>query len=175
MEPRFLVAIGGFSGSGKTSVAVGLQKRLPNTIHLDSDRTRKEIFGVPETTRLSPEAYTPEATRRVIAEMERRVKEHIAAGKNVIVSALFSPAPSRTAVEALADAADARFIGIWLQADLNVLFDRVKKRVGDASDAGVDIVKMQVADETETVAWPMVDATLPPEDVVAAALRIIGE
>ncbi len=172
-EKPFLIAIGGFSGSGKTSVAAALQKNLPDTVHLDSDRTRKRIFGVAETMPLPPDAYTPEATRGVIAETERQVKEHIATGRNVVISATFTPAPSRVAVEALAHAVEARFVGIWLQADLSVLFVRVKKRVGDASDAGVEVVKSQMENETETVAWPMVDATLAPEAIMAAVLRMI--
>ncbi len=174
MEKPFLLAIGGLSGSGKTSLAAALLKRLPNAVHLDSDRTRKAFFGVAETTRLSEQAYTPEATRRVIAEVERQASEHIAAGKNVIVSATFSPAPSRRQVEKLARTADARFTGIWLQTDLNILIDRVERRKGDASDAGARIVQMQAELEAGDVTWPVVDAALPPEEVAAAVMRILG-
>ncbi len=175
MEKPLLIAIGGFSGSGKTSAAEALQKRLPNAEHLDSDRVRKALFGVAETTRLPPEAYTTEATRRVISEMERRMALNIAEGKNVIVSALFSPAVSRHEVEKLANKTGARFVGIWLGADLNVLLSRVKKRTGGLSDANAEILKAQAEAENGTIAWPLVDAALAPEDVIAAALRIVGE
>ncbi|MBU6475556.1 MAG: AAA family ATPase [Alphaproteobacteria bacterium] len=175
MRSPLLIAVGGFSGSGKTSLAAALQQRLPDTVHLDSDRARKALFGVSETTRLPPSAYTQEATRRVIDAMERRVREHVAAGRNVVISALFSPAASRRDAENLAAETNARFAGLWLRADLRVLVGRVEKRAGNVSDAGAEIVRRQVAEGTETVLWPMLDATLPPDEVLAAALRMIGE
>jgi predicted kinase len=168
-----LIAIGGLSGSGKTSLAAALQPVIPNTVHLDSDRTRKEIFGVPATTRLPKEAYSPEATHRLVAEMTKRVKENIASGKNVIVSAAFLPPESRAEEEKLAHETGARFIGIWLQADMNALLDRVSKRVGDASDATADILKMQVAEGTGAITWPVIDAGLSREDILKAALKLV--
>jgi len=169
-----LIAVGGLSGSGKTSLARALLAGVPNAVHLDSDRTRKELFGVSETTRLPPEAYSSQATFRLIKEMERRVKAHIAAGQSVIVSTTFQSAKSRHEQEKLAQETGAKFIGLWLQADLSVLFDRVAKRVGDASDAGVDIVKMQASRSAGDIAWPVINADQSREEVINAAVKIIS-
>ncbi len=171
-KPR-LIAVGGMSGSGKTSLASALLEFVPNAVHLDSDLTRKEIFGVSATTRLPTEAYSSEATQRVVDEMARRVKENIIAGKNVIVSATFLSPQSRAEEENLAAEAGAKFTGIWLQADLKVLFDRVAKRVDDASDAGVDIVKLQSSKDSGVIDWAIVNASQPRESVVSDALKII--
>lgn len=172
--PPALIAIGGFSGSGKTSLAKALAIFLTNAVHLDSDKVRKEIFGVPETTRLPPGAYTGEATRRVINEMLSRTKEGLSAGKNVVVSALFNTVESRAEEESIAKACGAVFAGIWLQTDVTVLFDRVAKRSNDASDATVEIVKEQTAKNPGPIGWEIIDANAPLEEVLRASLKSIS-
>lgn len=169
-----LIAIGGMSGSGKTSLAGALQKEIPNSVHLDSDRTRKALFGVDATEHLPPEAYSAEATARVVAEMERRAEESLAAGKTVIVSATFLSPAARADEEKLAAEAGVIFTGIWLETNLATLFDRVAKRTGDASDATADIVKMQAGRDHGAIDWNVIDAGQPREDVVAAARAVIG-
>lgn len=134
--------------------------------HLDSDRTRKEIFGVPETTHLPPDAYSPEATQKVVDEMDRRVRENLAAGKTVVVSATFLSPSTRERQKRLADDCGVPMVGIWLRADLSVLFDRVAKRVNDASDADIKIVEMQSKRPPGDIEWPTVDANLSPDQVL---------
>ena len=171
-QPR-LIAVGGMSGSGKTTLAAALAQNIPDAVHLDSDRTRKEIFGVSETTRLPPEAYSAEATKRLIAEMDGRVKKFLAAGKTAIVSATFLSDKTRAQQESLAQTNNAQFIGLWLEADLQVLFDRVAKRVDNPSDAGVDIVQRQKNNAPSAASWSKINATQPAEDVVKEALKVI--
>lgn len=169
----FLIAIGGLSGSGKTSLALSLADKIPNSVHFDSDRTRKEIFGVPLTERLPPEAYSPEATGKLIAETERRVKEALAAGKTVILSAAFYPPQDRARQEQLAAECGADFMGIWLDVDVATLLDRVAKRVNDVSDATGKIVEMQAKVDTGPINWAVIDARQPREAVAAIALSLI--
>lgn len=164
-----LVAIGGFSGSGKTALAAALAQDLPDTVHFDSDRVRKELSGVAPETRLPPEAYTHEATLRLIAEMDRRVRGALASGKNVFVSALFDTPKSRAEEEALAAACGADFSGLWLQAGQEVLIARVNLRKGDVSDATADIVRQQMDIDTGAITWALLDAALPQETILAQA------
>ncbi len=168
-----LIAIGGLSGSGKTSLGAALLDVVPNAVHLDSDRIRKEIFGVAETVPLPQEAFSSEATYRVIKETTRRIKENIAAGRSVIASNIFVSHKSRISEEKLAQAVGADFIGLWLQADLSVLFDRVAKRVDNVSNAGEAVVKMQAAKDPGDIAWAVIDANQPREAVIGAAVKII--
>lgn len=167
-----LIGIGGMSGTGKTTLAAALAKAVPNAVHIDSDRTRKEIFGVSETTRLPPEAYAPEVTQRVIDEMGRKTKENLAAGRTVILSATFLSPQARAEQERLAAECGAPFIGLWLRADLKILFDRVSQRVGSASDAGVEIVEMQSKKPPGDIRWAVIDAALPRGRVLAEALKM---
>jgi hypothetical protein len=79
--PACLVAIGGLSGSGKTTIAAALAPlvgAVPGAIVLRSDEIRKQICGVPSLTRLSPEAYTNEITNRVYETLTERMHLNIA-------------------------------------------------------------------------------------------------
>ena len=61
--PR-MVAVGGLSGTGKSTLAAALAADIgpsPGAVHLRSDVERKAMLGVEETHRLGPEAYTAEA------------------------------------------------------------------------------------------------------------------
>lgn len=168
-----LITVSGLSGSGKSTVAKALAALLPNTVYLDSDETRKEIFGVPHTQKLPPEAYTPEATQKLIDETARRIRDHIAAGKNVVQSVMLVSGVARDRQEELAREAGAEFQGIWLTAGARILFERVAARKGDASDASLEFAKEQQLWDIGAVKWPMIDAGQPREDVVKQALDIL--
>lgn len=171
-KPR-LITIGGMSGSGKTALGEALLKKMPHAVHLDADRTRKAIFGVAETDLLPQEAYSAEATARLIFEMDRRAAKALAEGKDVIVTAATISDDTRARQKVFAEENGARFVGIWLQADLDVLFDRVVKRVNNVSNAGVDIVKKQQKFATLPKGWAVIDANQPQDAVAEEALKAI--
>ncbi|MCE9508490.1 MAG: AAA family ATPase [Alphaproteobacteria bacterium] len=175
MAQPTLIIVGGMAGCGKTTLAAALAKHFPNSVHLDSDRIRKEIFGVSETTRLPAEAYTTEAKSLVFDEINRRIEKYFAEGKTIIVSAAVLSPRTKTYREQLAAENNAVFAGIFLQADLHVLFDRVARRVDDVSDAGADVVRFQAASAADTGGWPVIDANQSPEAVFQAALKIIQQ
>lgn len=175
MARPLLIAVGGMSGSGKTSLAAALANNIPNAIHLDSDRTRKEMFGVAPTDRLPSEAYTDEATQRLIAVMDERVKAGLAAGKTVIVSAAFLPPESRAMEENLAKSCGVEFRGLWLEADVQTLCDRAEKRTGDASDAGAAVIQLQAGIDKGVISWPAIDASKAQDHILKEALALIDK
>src|SRR5690606_6736132 len=68
-EPR-LVAIGGLSGTGKSTLAHGLAPELRGPVGarvLRSDVLRKRLAGVPPETRLPASAYSRESAAQVYA------------------------------------------------------------------------------------------------------------
>ena len=76
-RPR-LVAIGGLSGTGKSTLGRLLCARLEpesGAIHIRSDIERKVLFGVAETERLDAQSYTQEASARVYEAIFRRAGE----------------------------------------------------------------------------------------------------
>lgn len=163
------------SGTGKSTLAVALAAALPDAVHIDSDKERKKMFGVPETERLPAEAYTSETSQRLLDVLDAAISASLAAGKSVVLSSTFYTAGSIPRAENTAAEAGAAFTGILLQADVQTLFDRVSKRTNDASDAGVDIVALQDKRRVEFPAhWHRVNAGRAREDVLAEALDILN-
>ena len=81
--PR-LIAIGGLSGSGKSTVARMLAPRIgsfPGAVHVRSDVERKRLFGVSADTTLPEAAYTPELTEIVYATCRKRAGLRSKAGR----------------------------------------------------------------------------------------------
>jgi uncharacterized protein len=146
-SPAEMVAVGGFSGSGKSSVAAAVADQLgppPGARVLSSDRIRKRLFGVPAEMRLPVQAYEPDVSRRVYAEQARTAATYLKNGHAVIADAVFDRAEDRQRIEAAASDV-TRFKGFWLEAPLEVLIDRVNSRVGDPSDATSSVLRQQVS------------------------------
>ncbi len=73
--PARLIAIGGLSGTGKSTLAAAIADRIgppPGARVLSSDRIRKRLHGVRAETRLPPEAYGAEISERVLRPSIRR-------------------------------------------------------------------------------------------------------
>lgn len=71
-RPARLVAVGGLSGSGKSTVAAVLPPVIgpaPGARSLANDRIRKHLFGVPSETQLPAAAYLPDISDKVYAEL----------------------------------------------------------------------------------------------------------
>ena len=93
-----LIAVGGLSGTGKSALARALAPEIapePGAVHLRSDVERKVQFGVPETEKLPPQAYTREAGERVYAALYRKARRILTAGHSVIVDAVFAGGSER--------------------------------------------------------------------------------
>ena len=169
-RPR-LVAVGGFSGTGKTTVAAALAPALrpaPGALHLRTDVERKLMAGVALDERLPPDSYTKQASDEVYAAVFAKARAALAAGWPVIVDAAFLDPAERDAIEALASETGAAFAGLWLEAAEAVLLDRVTQRRGDASDANADVVRKQLARGAGKISWARVDAGGDLEGTVTA-------
>ena len=169
--PRF-IAIGGLSGTGKSSVARLLAPKLapaPGAVVLRSDVLRKQLAGVGETERLPASAYTATTAQQVYGELLRRAALVAKAGHSVIVDATFTDPVQRRAVEKAAPRG-VPFTGLWLAAARRVLLDRVVARRGDASDADRDTVAAQAQLKLGDIAWHKVPAGGTLTQNVRAAL-----
>lgn len=176
--PPVLVAVGGLSGTGKTTLARAIAPRLgpvPGAVVLRSDAVRKALHGVAETERLPPEAYTQETTRTVYAHVVERAAATLAAGHAVVVDAVHARPEERAAVEAVAASAGAAFAGVWLEADSGTRVRRIAGRAPDASDATAEIALRQESYETGPLAWARVAAAAPAEMVAAGVLRTLDQ
>ncbi len=176
-EEPVLVAVGGFSGTGKSTLAAALAPLIgsaPGAIHLRSDLERKAMFDVAETHRLSTEHYSAETGRQVYQRLLNKADILLRAGRPVIVDAVHPTTGERTAVEQIAQKLGVGFHGLWLTADPGELRRRVDTRSGDASDATSPVVDLQIARGAGQVAWPVIDAGGGPERTVDAARRALA-
>ncbi len=171
-----LVAVGGLSGTGKSTLAAALAPdlgRAPGALHFSSDVERKRLFGMPETVRLPKSAYRAEVSAKVYQRLYDLAETALRAGQAVIVDATHLRPVDREAIAEVAARRGVPFSGIWLEAPLAVLMRRVDARRGDASDATAAIVAAQVRQGTGVVAWPRLGAEAALDALKAAALDLI--
>ena len=158
--PR-LIAIGGLSGTGKTTLARALAPALApavGAIHLRSDVLRKRHAGVDFESHLPPEAYSPASSTIVYAGLLERAEIALKQGVPVIIDAVFAKLAERQATESLAARLNVPFDGLWLDLDLNQRQDRIKDRRSDASDATPEVAAKQHAYELGKISWHRLDA-----------------
>jgi aminoglycoside phosphotransferase family enzyme/predicted kinase len=175
-NPPRLVAIGGFSGTGKSTIAAILAGKIghaPAARVLRSDVIRKHQFGAAPEQRLLPEAYSAEATRRVYETLGLEAKAAIGAGCGVIIDAVSAKLEERAAFAAVAETIGVPFDGIWLEAPPEVLKRRVAARKNDASDADLAVLERQLGYDLGDLDWRGVVAGASPEVVADAALQAI--
>ncbi|MBN8829890.1 MAG: AAA family ATPase, partial [Sphingomonadales bacterium] len=169
--PTRLVAIGGLSGSGKSTVARAIGGgigRPPGARILRSDVLRKRIAGVAPEQKLDAAAYTRQASAAVYAEIYRLARQAMAAGQSVIADAVFGTEEERIAIEGCG----APFLGIWLELPEETRIERIAARGPDASDADATVARMQSRMLGEgTVRWRSIPSG---GGVSAVAEQILG-
>lgn len=173
--PARLVALGGLSGSGKTTVAEALAAHVgapPGARIVESDRIRKSLHGVPAETPLPARAYRPEVSERVYAEMAWRASLILSEGACVVADAVFDRAADRQRIERSASGSRVPFTGFWLEASPELLWQRVSDRKGGPSDATVDILSRQLQRDGKETNWLKLDAAQTPAEIVTKILKI---
>jgi aminoglycoside phosphotransferase family enzyme/predicted kinase len=151
-----LLAVGGLSGSGKTTFARRVAPDLdaaPGAVVLRSDEIRKRLLGKATFERLGPDSYAPEISARVYAALSSAAADCLAAGRSVIADAVFLSLAERRRMEEVARAAGVPFEGIWLDAPEAVLRDRLRAREGDASDANLQVLADQLGQDSGQINW----------------------
>ncbi|AEV35934.1 protein containing Aminoglycoside phosphotransferase domain [Pseudovibrio sp. FO-BEG1] len=175
--PPVLCVVGGLSGTGKTTLAQGLAPklgRMPGAVHLRTDVIRKEMLEIGEADKASKKTYTPEFSAKVYAELLRRAEMVLAAGHSVIIDGVYGKPAERDSVEQLAKKTNAEFIGIWLEADVETLINRVDARHGDASDADAEVVRLQQTYDLGEIHWAKLDSSKSKEAVLEQACSVTG-
>jgi aminoglycoside phosphotransferase family enzyme/predicted kinase len=170
-----LAAVGGFSGTGKTTFARSVASRLgrsPGAVVLRTDEARKRLAGAGPVDRLPPEIYTPEFYSRVYDTVFETARAALMAGHAVVLDATFTEPEMRARAEALAAGCGVPFHGAWLTAPPDALEARVAGRTGDASDATIEVLRDQVRRHGgDAVSWRKVDALAPTAAATDAWLK----
>ena len=177
-EPSRLVAIGGVSGTGKSTLAAALAPELglrPGARVLRSDVTRKLMLGVDPETRLPPTAYTREISGRVYDALCRKAATVLAGGYSAIIDAVALQPEERQSFAEVARAAGVPFSGLWLEGRAEAMASRIRKRRGDASDATPEVLALQLRYDPGAIDWTRIDADQGPQACLAAARNALTE
>ncbi|MGC1345686.1 MAG: AAA family ATPase [Methyloceanibacter sp.] len=170
-----LIAIGGLSGSGKSSVAQALAPHLgafPGAVHVRSDVERKRMFGVDAGERLPRSAYAAEVSDIVYGICRKRALMALEGGQAVIVDAVHAKKEERDAIVEIAARAGAMFTGLWLDAPADAMRERIAGRTGDVSDATPGVLDEQLGFDLGPQTFTVVDAGRPLDLVVASCLDL---
>ncbi|MBK1723375.1 AAA family ATPase [Thiocystis violacea] len=149
-RPHLLIACG-LPGSGKSRLSYRLREVRP-MIHLRSDLERKRLFGLHELERTATQVgkgiYFPNATNWTYDRLHRLADAILASGYDVLVDATFIARERRERFHDLAAKHRAGFGILALDAPLDVLRERVMRRLSrgdDASEADLAVLERQHA------------------------------
>lgn len=177
-RPR-LLAVGGLSGTGKSTLAGGLAPSLggaPGARWLRTDVLRKRMAGLTPEQRLTPSAYSRESSDAVYAGIMEAAGLVLDAGRSVIVDGVLAAPAERVALAQVARDHDAGFDGLWLEASAEVLRARVDARRNDASDADAAVVDLQLGYALGDLGdWRRIDAQGTPGTVRERALAALAD
>jgi uncharacterized protein len=155
-SPARLVAVGGLSGSGKTTFALKIAPeigRTPGAVVIRSDVERKRLAGVALEERMPAGSYTSESSAQVYGAMLMNAERALRAGHSVVLDAVFARPEERQAAEALAVKVGVPFEGNWLEIRKEEAQARVAGRRGDASDATPAVVERQFGYDLGEIGW----------------------
>jgi hypothetical protein len=176
-SPPRLVAIGGLSGTGKSTIAQRLAPLIglrPGARILRSDVIRKRLCGVTPETRLPPAAYTADMSRRVYGTIRDKAAAALRAGYCAIIDAVSLTPEERGSFAAIAAEARVSFSGIWLSAPTAKLKARLDSRRDDASDATPEVLDRQLRHDPGFIDWVRVDVGTDRDTSFAAVRRALG-
>lgn len=172
-SPPRLVAIGGLSGTGKSTLARMLGYRLgrtPGARVLRWDVFCKRLQGLPPEQRLPPRHYNRQTDMETYEAMFESAQDHLECGSPVILDAVFMSRSEREVAQELAARARVPFTGIWLEAPEQERVARVRGRERDASDADERVAREQSKRSVgDLFGWHRMRVNRPLETIVAAA------
>ncbi|MDA5194504.1 bifunctional aminoglycoside phosphotransferase/ATP-binding protein [Govanella unica] len=167
-----LLAVGGLSGSGKSTVARALAPNLgpgPGAILLRSDEIRKRMEGVAPEVKLPESAYAPAVTRAMFDRLEADARTTLKAGLSVILDATHMSPRGRARAERIARDCGVTFQGLWLDVPDARLESRINGRVHDASDATLTVLRSQQTADLGAIHWTRIDGAGTIAEVITSA------
>ncbi len=178
-SPALLITMG-FSGSGKSTVTDRLLQSL-GAVRLRSDVERTRLFGEADSDQgIGTGKYSTQVSERLYRHLQQQSRQLLQAGYTVIVDAAFLQHARRQLFAELADACGVPFHILALQAEPDVLRERIRHRQQagqDASEADLAVLEAQLQhhdplDEREQARTLEVDTAQPVDPGrLAARLR----
>jgi aminoglycoside phosphotransferase family enzyme/adenylate kinase family enzyme len=146
-HPQLVITFG-LSGSGKSTAALKLVEQC-GFIRLRSDVERKRLAGLAPLDRshsaLAVGLYSARFTELTYRRLLELAQTVLIAGYPAIVDATFLQARQRQAFQKLAAGLQVPYRILEMRASPDTLRERVRKRSGDPSEAGLAVLESQLA------------------------------
>lgn len=143
-RPGRLILMSGLSGSGKSTTAKHLARKL-DAIHIRSDAVRKHLGGIALSERGGDDLYTPEMTQKTYDRLLQLGIMLASQGFAVILDAKYDRVDLRMNAIDIADFQQIPLQIIHCSAPIDVLKQRLQQRTGDIADATADLLESQIA------------------------------
>ena len=114
-------------------------------------------------------------SRRVYATVIERASLIVRGGHGVIADAVFARASDRDDLEQAASAAECPSSGSGSPRPCRSCITRSERRQSDASDAGADVIRRQLNQDTGVITWQRIDASSAPSHVLTQATALLNE
>ncbi|KZF16466.1 MULTISPECIES: AAA family ATPase [unclassified Rhodococcus (in: high G+C Gram-positive bacteria)] len=133
-----LCLVGGFPGTGKTTLSLALAAHTGATV-ISSDRVRRELVDA-GALRGSADAYqsglySPDSVHTVYSEMLDRARDHLSMGESVVLDATWARSRHRREAELLCTSTASTLISLSTSTPLPVAVQRIATRTNTLSDA----------------------------------------
>ena len=145
--PPIIIAMHGFSGSGKTWISERLMRALP-AVRIRSDIERKRLHGYGGTesssSAIGQGIYTDAASVAVYERLAEIVTALTLSGHSAIIDASFLKLAQRKQMRDLASRMGVDFLMIDTNASKSELAARLQAREADASEADFNVLQHQL-------------------------------
>ena len=167
-----MTLIGGLPGTGKSTLAAGLARKT-GAIVLSTDIVRKELAGLePTDSRADPfeqGLYTPSMTDHTYAELRRRARSELAAGRSVILDGSWSDPGMRERAGLLASMSYSELVEIECRVPADVSLRRIGNRRVHVSDATREVYEAMASTRRTWRTATVVDCSRDVDESVRAA------
>ncbi|WP_016884274.1 AAA family ATPase [Rhodococcus sp. DK17] len=170
-----MALVGGLPGTGKSTLARGLAD-ITGSVVISSDRVRKELDGLDPHSRqvagFVEGLYSGTMTDRTYAEVLRRARDHLTAGRSVVLDASWTQPMRRERAALVASCTHSDLVELECRAPRAMAIARIGSRPTGDSDATPAVYDAMAASAT---AWPSataVDTDTAAGDSVQTAERI---
>ena len=141
-KPGRILMMSGLSGSGKSTVARRLSGRI-NAVQIRSDAVRKHLGGIALNERGNEELYSQEMTQKTYERLLELGLILAGQGFAVILDAKYDRQQLRERVIKECESQQLPLNILHCAAPVEVLRSRLENRIGDITDATVDLLETQ--------------------------------